>query len=303
MINSKGIFLKGDFMSKEVKSTIYLIITAVIWGFAFVAQRVGTQFVECFTYNGIRYALGAVSLLPVILVFEREKLTKSSIKKTLIASIITGSILFTAASLQQVGIEIGQSAGKAGFITSLYIVLVPIFRLFTGKKSGLTTWMGVILSSVGLYLLCVSGVTSVNFGDVVIFVGAFFWAAHILVIDKFVEDISPLKYSMGQFLTCAILSLVCAFIFESPKIDAINSAIIPILYGGLMSVGVAYTLQVVGQRGVSPEFASIICSTEAVFSAIGGAIILGETMTVRGYVGCVLIFIGILLAQFKKSKN
>lgn len=290
-------------MTKEFKSTIYLTITAIIWGFAFVAQRVGTEFVECFTYNGVRYALGAVCLIPVALIFEKEKFTLTMFRRTAIASFITGTILFTASSLQQLGIEIGQSAGKAGFITSLYIVLVPIFRLLFGKKAGIATWIGVILSLAGLYLLSVADNTAINFGDIVIFVGAFFWAAHILVIDKFVDELSPIKYSIGQFSICALLSLSCAFIFEDPQISAISDAAVPILYGGVMSVGVAYTLQVVGQRGVNPEFASIICSTEAVFSAIGGAIILGETMTFRGYLGCVLIFIGILLAQLKKSKN
>lgn len=290
-------------MTKEIKSTIFLLLTAIIWGFAFVAQRVGTEYVQCFTYNGVRYALGAVSLIPVILIFERKKISGKQFKKTLIASIITGSVLFTASTLQQQGIVIGQSAGKAGFITSLYIVIVPIFRTFFGKKSGILTWMGVLLSAIGLYLLSIAGTQSVNIGDLIVFIGAFFWAAHILLIDKFVADISPLKYSMGQFTTCAVISIVCAFIFENPQISAIYNASIPILYGGIMSVGVAYTLQVIGQRNVSPEFASIICSTEAVFSAVGGCVILGETMTLRAYFGCVLIFAGILLAQVKKSKE
>ncbi|MBQ2897459.1 MAG: DMT family transporter [Clostridia bacterium] len=289
-------------MTKEVRSTIYLLITAIIWGFAFVAQRVGTEYVGCFTYNGVRYVLGTISLLPVIILFEREKLTYISLKKTTVASIITGTILFLASSLQQLGIEIGQSAGKAGFITSLYIVLVPVFRMFFGKKASFATWIGVTLSVVGLYFLSISDTESVNLGDFIVFIGSFFWAAHILVIDKFVEDISPLKYSMGQFLVCAILSLACAFVFENPKVNEIADAAVPILYGGVMSVGIAYTFQVLGQRGVSPEFASIICSTEAVFSAIGGAMILGETMTIRGYAGCVLIFAGILLAQVNKKK-
>lgn len=289
-------------MYKEIRATFLLILTAVIWGFAFVAQRVGTEYVECFTYNGVRYLLGAFSLIPVIFIFEREKISALLIKKTAIASVITGSILFCASTLQQQGIVIGQSAGKAGFITSLYIVLVPIFRCFVGKKATLTTWIGVVLSCAGLYLLSVSGNESVNIGDVIVFVSAFFWAAHILLIDKFVENISPLKYSFGQFITCGVLSIICAFLFEQPAITNIYSAGIPILYGGVMSVGIAYTLQVVGQKDLNPEFASIICSTEAVFSAIGGALILHETMSLKGYLGCVLIFIGILFAQFKMKK-
>lgn len=289
-------------MSKEVKSTMFLLLTAIIWGFAFVAQRIGTEYVESFTYNGVRYTLGALSLIPVIMIFEKEKLSEINIKYTILASFVTGVVLFIASSLQQIGIVIGQSAGRAGFITSLYIVIVPMFGVFVGKKINISTWVGVLFAIVGLYLLSVSGNENINAGDVIVFVGAFFWAAHILLIDHFVEKVSPLKFSLGQFATCAILSLVCAFIFESPQLYAIMDAGIPILYGGIMSVGVAYTFQVLGQRGVTPEFASIICSTEALFSAVGGALILGESMTVRGYAGCALIFAGILFAQLKKSK-
>lgn len=289
-------------MNKEIRATLFLTLTAIIWGFAFVAQRIGTEYVECFTYNGVRYLLGAISLIPVIFCFERETITKENLIKTSYASVVTGAILFCASTLQQQGIIIGQSAGKAGFITSLYIVLVPVFRFFTGKRGNFTTWLGVTLSCVGLYLLSISGNEKINLGDVIVFIGAFFWAAHILLIDKFVENISPLKYSFGQFFTCGILSIICAFVFEEPAIGNIYSATVPILYGGIMSVGVAYTFQVIGQKDLNPEFASIICSTEAVFSAIGGAIILHETMTIRGYIGCILIFVGILFAQLKKKK-
>jgi len=290
-------------MKKEFRATLFLLLTAVIWGFAFVAQRIGTEYVECFTYNGVRYMLGALSLIPVFLLFEREVITKKIIRQTAFASFITGTVLFLASTLQQQGIIIGQSAGKAGFITSLYIVIVPIFRLFYGKKAVFTTWVGVILSCVGLYLLSMADVDKVNLGDVIVFIGAFFWAAHILLIDKYVKNISPLKYSFGQFFTCSVLSLICAFVFEQPNVMDIYAARIPILYGGIMSVGVAYTFQVLGQKDLNPEFASIICSTEAVFSAIGGALILNESMTMRGYVGCILIFTGIVFAQIKKSEN
>ena len=289
-------------MNKELKATLFLTLTAIIWGFAFVAQRVGAEYVESFTYNGVRYFLGAISLIPVILFFEKEPMNGRKITKTAVASLLTGTVLFCASTLQQQGIVIGQSAGKAGFITGLYIVLVPVFRIFFGKKANLTTWIGVVFSCVGLYLLSVAGSEKINFGDVIVFISAFFWAAHILLIDKFVENISPLKYSFGQFLVCAILSIVSAFIFEQPTMENIFAARVPILYGGVMSVGIAYTFQVLGQKDLNPEFASIICSTEAVFSAIGGALILHETMTSRGYLGCILIFVGILFAQIKKKK-
>ena len=289
-------------MKTKAKSTILLFLTAIIWGFAFVAQRVGAEFVGAFTFNGIRFLLGATSLIPVILIFEKEKFDKSRFIKTLVPSLAAGVILFIASTLQQMGIEWTGSAGKAGFLTGLYIVLVPIIRFFMGKKTSVLTFVGAIFALAGLFFLCMTG-NELGFGkgDVVLIIGAFFWAAHILVIDKFVKDISPLKFSMMQFVICGLLSIVFAFFTETIEISAIKSAGIPILYGGLMSVGVAYTCQIIGQKDADPTFASIVFSTESVFSAIGGAIILNEVMSGRGYVGCILIFIGIILSQLNFS--
>ncbi len=273
-------------------------MTAIIWGFAFVAQRVGAEFVGAFTFNGIRFLLGACSLIPVILIFDKEKLNKSTFIKTLVPSLLAGSCLFIASTLQQYGVEITQSAGKAGFLTGLYIVLVPLVRFFFGKKTSIFTLFGAVFAVVGLFFLCMTG-DEVGFGigDIVLIIGAFFWTGHILIVDKFVKDISPLKFSMMQFFVCGTLSMIGAFVFEDIELSAIKSAGIPILYGGLMSVGVAYTCQIIGQKDADPTFASIIFSTESVFSAIGGAIILHEIMSGRGYLGCVLIFIGIILSQ------
>ena len=296
-------------MITKVKSTFLLFLTAIIWGFAFVAQRVGAEFVGAFTFNGIRFLLGACSLIPVILVFEKEKLNGAKIKKTLLPGIIAGVILFIASTLQQYGVEITQSAGKAGFLTGLYIVLVPLIRFIFGKKTSIFTLFGAIFAVVGLFFLCMTGnENSLGIGDIVLIIGAFFWAGHILVVDKYVNDISPLKFSLVQFFVCGFLSITCALILEDISIVAIKSAGIPILYGGLMSVGVAYTCQILGQKDADPTFASIVFSTESVFSAIGGAIILNEIMSYRGYLGCALIFVGIILSQldiklFKKYKN
>lgn len=298
-------------MKTKVKSTFLLFLTAIIWGFAFVAQRLGAEFVGAFTFNGIRFLLGSLSLIPVITIFEREKFDKSKFVKTLIPSIIAGVILFIASTLQQLGVEWTGSAGKAGFLTGLYIVLVPVIRFFMGKKTSILTFFGAMFALVGLFFLCMTGdEMSFGKGDIVLIIGAFFWAAHILVVDKYVNNISPLKFSMMQFFICGFLSIIFALSTETIELSAIKSAGIPILYGGLMSVGVAYTCQILGQKDADPTFASIVFSTESVFSAVGGAIILNEIMTGRGYLGCILIFIGIILSQlnfdsltkfFKKS--
>ena len=285
-------------MKTKAKSTFLLFLTAIIWGFAFVAQRVGAEFVGAFTFNGIRFLLGSLSLIPVILIFEREKFDKSKFIKTLLTGLMAGVVLFIASTLQQLGVEWTGSAGKAGFLTGLYIVLVPIIRFFMGKKTSIFTFFGAIFALVGLFFLCMTGnELSFGKGDIVLIIGAVFWATHILVVDKYVNDISPLKFSMMQFLVCGLLSIICAVCTETIELSAIKSAGIPILYGGLMSVGVAYTCQILGQKDADPTFASIVFSTESVFSAIGGAIILNEIMSGRGYVGCVLIFIGIVLSQ------
>jgi drug/metabolite transporter (DMT)-like permease len=299
-------------MKTKLKSTILLFLTAIIWGFAFVAQRVGAEFVGAFTFNGVRFMLGAFSLIPVILLFEREKIDIKVIKCNVIPGILAGVVLFIASTLQQYGVEITQSAGKAGFLTGLYTVLVPLIRFVMGKKTSVLTFIGAIFAVAGLFFLCMTGdEISFGFGDLVLIIGAFFWAGHILVVDKFVHTTSPLKFSLVQFLVCGFLSLFFALILEDMNLSAIQSAGIPILYGGIMSVGVAYTCQILGQKESDPTFASIVFSTESVFSAIGGAMLLNEIMSGRGYFGCVLIFIGIVLSQlntdsftkiFKKQK-
>lgn len=285
-------------MKIKIKSTVLLFLTAIIWGFAFVAQRVGADYVGTFTFNGIRFLLGSFSLIPVILIFEREEYNKKKMLKTLAVSLAAGTILFIAASLQQYGVVLTGSAGKAGFLTGLYTVLVPVIRFLMGKKTDILTFVGAFFAVGGLFLLCMTG-DKLTFGkgDIVLIIGAVFWAFHILIIDKFVNEISPLKFSMLQFFVCGLISMVIAVFTENIEITAVKSALVPILYGGLMSVGVAYTCQILGQKDADPTFASIVFSTESVFSAIGGAIILHEIMSGRGYLGCVLIFIGIVLSQ------
>lgn len=291
-------FLVGVKMKTKIKSTALLFLTAIIWGFAFVAQRVGAEYVGAFTFNGVRFLLGALSLIPVILIFEKEEFDKKKFIKTLWTGILAGVILFIASSLQQFGIVFTNSAGKAGFLTGLYIVLVPLIRFVMGKKTSVLIFVGAIFAVAGLFFLCMKeGKISFGIGDIVLIIGAFFWACHILVVDKFVNFISALKFSMIQFLTCGILGMIFAVFTETIEFSAIKQAGVPILYGGLMSVGIAYTCQILGQKNADPTFASIIFSTESVFSAIGEVLILHVVMHERAYLGCVLIFIGIILSQ------
>ncbi len=292
---------------KQFKSFALLLMTAMIWGFAFVAQRVGANYVGSFTFNGVRFALGAISLIPVILIFEKKdndrKIHTQKMSTTFKTGIIAGIILFTASSLQQVGIVITGSAGKASFLTGLYTVLVPIFGMFLGKRTTCNVWIGAFLAVVGMFLICVNEKWQIGMGDTVLIIGAIFWTLHILVIDRFVNEMYAIRFASTQFAVCGILGIVCALIFETITIDGIMNALIPILYGGVLSAGVAYTCQIIGQKNADPTYASIILSTESMFGAIGGALILHEVMTTRGYTGCALIFAGVIISQlvFKKK--
>ena len=294
--------------TKEVKSVFILLLTAAIWGFAFVAQRVGMQHVGAFTFNGVRFALGSLSLLPVIYFFgkrsKEENKQEADINTTIKSGIIAGSVLFIAASLQQIGL-IYTTAGKAGFITSLYIVLVPILGIFLKQKTHITTWFGALVAVAGLYFLSINESFTIEFGDFLEIIGAFFWAIHIQLIDKFVKNVNAIKLSSVQFATCSIFSLITAFIIEDVNVVGISNALIPILYGGIMSAGVAYTLQAVGQKHAKPSHAALALSMEAVFAAIGGILLLSESLPLRGYLGCALMMAGMLITQtenFGKSK-
>lgn len=297
-----------DVEKKELKASLLLLLTAAIWGFAFVAQQVGAQFVGAFTFNGIRFALGSMSLIPLILFLnkkDKEKEEKVTYQNPLKSGIIAGCVLFLAATLQQVGLAY-TTAGKAAFITGLYIVLVPIFGIFLNQYIKINVWIGVAVAAIGLYFLSVNEGFIIAKGDLIEIVGAIFWAMHILLIDNFTKKVDPLKLSCIQFASCAVLSLGAAFLFESISIAAISQALIPILYGGLFSVGIAYTLQVVAQKDAKPSRAAVILSMEAVFGAIGGALLLGENLGARAYFGCGLMLVGMLLVQIQfgsKKKN
>ena len=287
---------------EEAKSSMILLLTAAIWGFAFVAQRVGTMHVGAFTFNGLRFALGSLSLLPLIIISSKKSKEKDNStenrKTAIIAGVIAGCVLFIAASLQQIGL-IYTTAGKAGFITGLYIVFVPIFGVFLKQKIHISTWIGIFVAAIGLYFLSVNEGFYIELGDWLEIIGAVFWAIHILVIGNFVNKVDAVKLSFIQFITCSVLSLITAIIFEKISLESLSQVIIPLLYGGIMSVGVAYTLQAVGQKHARPSHAAIALSMEAVFASIGGILLLNERMALRGYLGCALMLAGMLLSQYE----
>ena len=296
-----------------VKSDALLLTTAIIWGFAFVAQRVGMDYVGPFTFNGIRFAIGSLSLLP-LLAMSREQRTATNkilpppgLKTILLGGSALGLALFSGASLQQIGL-VYTTAGKAGFITGLYVIIVPLLGLVWRQQPKIGTWIGAVLAAVGLYFLSVTEDFSIELGDLLVLISAFFWAAHVLIIGWLSPRINPIKLAFFQYLVCSILSLISATIVEDIRMLSIFQAAIPILYGGLLSVGVAYTLQVIAQRDAHPAHAAILLSLEAVFAAIGGWLILGEIISARGLFGCGLMLSGMLLSQLwnlagKTSKN
>lgn len=295
---------------KNFKGAILLIITAIIWGTSFVTQKLGMNYVEPLTFGASRFLLGAVILIPVILIFDRinnenldeKKETIYNNKDLIIGGILCGTSLFLGAWFQQWGI-VYTTAGKAGFITALYIVLVPVLGLFLHKKISKVVWFGVAISTVGLYLLCIKEGFIIQKGDAIVLTGTIFWAAQILVVDAYVDKTDGLKLSFVQFLTAGIFSAITALIFETPKLETIIACRGPILYTAIMVVGVAYTLQIIGQKSTDPTIAAIILSMESLFAVISGAIFLAETMTMREIIGCVLMLIAVVITQIKGEDN
>lgn len=295
-------------MSKKLRGNILLLITAIIWGTAFVAQSEGMRYVEPFTYNGVRTLLGGIVLIPIIAVFGKKKpkapktdKDRQSARITLIGGIVCGFFLFIAGSFQQSGIAL-TTAGKAGFITALYIIIVPLIELVLYRKSRLIVWICVFLASAGFYLLCIKEGFSIGKGDLLVLCGAFFFAMHIMVIDHFNEkQADGMRMSCIQFFTAGLLMTVCMFLFENPQIGSILDAKYTILYAGIMSCGAAYTLQILGQRDTDPTTATLIMSLESVFAALSGWIILHESLSIKEISGCILVFAAVILAQLKTS--
>lgn len=300
-------------MIKNFKGSIMLLITSIIWGTAFVAQSEGMNYVEPFTYNAMRTLLGGVVLITVMILFRfsdkrngKEK-SSCSLKNTVIGGICCGVALFIASSFQQAGIA-QTTAGKAGFVTALYIVIVPMIGIFLHKKMPLQMWLFIAIALAGFRLLCIKQDIGISSGDLLVFFGAIFFAVHITVIDCFNQkNTDGVLMSCIQFFTAGLLMLICMFIFEKPTIPNIIGAGGTILYAGILSCGVAYTLQILGQKHTNPTLATMLMSLESVFAALSGWLILGEKLSIKEFIGCVLIFAAVILAQLagtdKLKKN
>ena len=284
----------------DIKSSLFLFLAAFIWGVAFVAQSVGMDYVGPFTFNAVRSVIGGVALLPCIFLLDKREAKarkKEEDPKTLLTGgILCGVVLCIASNLQQIGINY-TTVGKAGFITAMYIVLVPILGIFLKKKAGVKVWASVVLAVAGLYLLCMTETFSFGKGDVLVLFCALMFAVHILIIDHFSPKVDGVKLSCIQFLVCGLLSAVPMFLFEKPEPGAVCSAWLPILYAGIFSCGVGYTLQVIGQKNMDSTVASLILSLESVISVLAGWVLLKQQLSGRELLGCVVMFAAIILAQ------
>lgn len=318
--------MKAQVKTHKLRNTFFLFLTAMIWGAAFVAQSVSMDYIGPFTFICLRSVIGGLFLIPVIIVLdgiqrksqnesanvvssentlhniemdiEKEEKQRLSWKnKQLIeGGIVCGILLFFANCFQQTGIQY-TTVGKAGFITTFYIIIVPLIGLFFKKYCGILTWIGVVIALAGLYFLCITQKLTIQRGDALILCCSVLYAGQILAIDHYNPFVDGVKMSCIQFLTGGVLGAVFMFLFENPSVAMILSAAGPILYTGIMSTGVGYTLQIVGQKGLNPTVAALILSLESVFSALSGYVFLHQVLTTRELIGCVLMFIAIVLAQ------
>lgn len=292
----------------QMRQVVFPILAAFIWGTAFVAQDLCADSIGAFAFNATRYFIAVLALLVVILISDKLKKNKPTLtaqekkaanKQLWLGGLCCGAALAIASNFQQAGLVAGTDAGKAGFITALYVVLVPVFGLFFKRKVSLPTWIAVVLSVVALYLLCIKGDFSLAPGDLLVLVCAVCFAVHILVIDHFTAYCDGVKLSCLQFLFAGIISTICMFIFEDVDFAAILSCALPLLYVGIFSCGVGYTLQILAQKDSNPTVVTILLSLESVFAVIAGAIILKQQMTVREYIGCAIMFAAVILAQIQ----
>jgi drug/metabolite transporter (DMT)-like permease len=297
-------------MNREaLRADLLLLLTACIWGFAFVAQRTGMEYMGPFTFNGVRFLLGSFSLVPLALLRCRAPARGKplTLKVFVGSSALAGTCLFLAASLQQIGI-IYTTAGNCGFITGLYVVLTPILGIFLGRKTRLPTWIGAALTFTGLFFLSAAsrifggdaapGSFAVNAGDLITAVSALFWTFHVLIIDNLVRRVDAVALSLGQFFCCGFFSLVIACFTETIVPAQLAAALVPILYGGICSVGIAYTLQAVAQKYAPPAHATILLSLEGTFAAIGGVLILSEPLGTWTLLGFILMLSGMFATQW-----
>ena len=298
-------------MKNKTAGAFMLLTATLIWGTAFVAQSLGAGYLGPFTFNGIRFLIGALVLLPFILVTKyhkngrqtRENRAQSGDRlRILKAGGACGVLIFGMAALQQVGISY-TTVGKAGFVSALYVVMVPILGLFFGRRVGARTWVCIALATAGLYFLCMKERISLGFGDALMLISAFVTAIHILVTDYYSSKVDCLQLSCLQLFVCGALSLAAAFIFEKPSLPSILAAAAPILYMGILCCGAAFTLKTLGQKNVPPTAASLILSLESVFSVLSGWVFLKETLSLREAAGCALMFGATVLSQLPESKR
>jgi drug/metabolite transporter (DMT)-like permease len=286
--------------NQAIKADILMLIAAAIWGFAFVAQRQGMETMGPFLFNTARFFIGVAVLSPLVWYLSKKKKSSNKVevstKKLIFAGTIAGLFLFAASSFQQVGLQY-TTAGKAGFITGLYIFFVPLIGLFLGQKTGSGTWLGAIIALIGLYLLSINEDFSIAEGDLLQLVCAVFFAAHVLVIGYLAKRMDPLKLSLVQYCVSGVLSLFIAIAIEVITWDMIVDTAIPLLYAGVMSIGVGYTLQVVAQQHAKSSHAAIILGLEGAFAVLGGWLLLDEYLSTRGLIGCGLMLTGMFLSQ------
>lgn len=292
-------------MNKRFLGNSMLVLTALIWGCAFVAQSIGMDYVEPFTFSAVRSLLGATALIPVILIFDRinrkrGKETGKFDKTVVTGGVISGLFLGVAINLQQIGL-VYTSAGKAGFVTALYIVLVPICGIFLHKKIAPSVWISVLLATGGLYLLCINETLAINKGDIFVFLCAFAFTAQILAVDYYAPLVDGVRLSCVQFYVCGLVSLIGVVLWEHPIWADILAAWKPILYTAFLSTSVGYTLQIIAQKYTEPTIASLLMSFESVFATLAGFVILHEVLSERELFGCVIMFIAVILAQIPQK--
>jgi drug/metabolite transporter (DMT)-like permease len=291
---------------KKIRGELILLLTAILWGTCFVFQKMCMDYIGVYTLGAFRFLLGALTLIPVMVLLtkmeQKKQLESMNMyggfrdKNIYIGGILCGIALFAAASFQQIGLQY-TTAGKAGFLTSLEIVLVAVITIFVNRRAQINTLLGVLLAIIGMYLLCMVEGFYLEKGDAYELAGVVFWAIQILVIDKYSKKVDGIKLSFIQFITTGILSCIFMLFFENPQWNHIKNGSVPILYTAIIEVAMAYTLQIIGQRYTPPVIAAVILSLESVFSVISGVIILGEKMSLREIIGCVFMLIAVVIAQ------
>ncbi|VVN94834.1 DMT family transporter [Pseudomonas fluorescens] len=289
--------------SQALRADVLMLVTAMIWGSGFVAQTSGMDHIGPFLYSGLRFTLGSLCLLPLVLRGNRQNTHSEPFltKGLLVGGGLMGLALALGINLQQVGL-LFTSVTNAGFITGLYVIVVPLLGLVIGHKTGMGTWLGALLAVVGMFLLSVGENFQVASGDWLQLIGAFVWGAHVVLVGVFASRHDPIRLAFLQFATCSVVSLALALVFETFQWDAIIAAGPAIVYGGMVAVGIGYTLQVIAQKDAIASHAAIIFSLEAVFAAIAGAWLLDESLQLRGYFGCALMLTGMLVAQLWPKK-